>query len=114
MKISNEKVALLNYTLKNDAGEVLDSSEGREPLNYIHGIGMLIPGLERELENKEAGDKFAVKVAPEDAYGTRTPELVQTANINNFNEPNEVKVGVQFQMEGPQGPMIATITEVNG
>lgn len=115
MKISKEKVVLMNYTLKNDAGEFLDSSEGREPLAFIHGLGMLIPGLENELEGKEIGEKLNVTVAPENAYGTRNEELVQIAKKEHFNEPEEVQVGVQFQMEGPMGqPMVATITKIEG
>lgn len=113
MKISNEKVVLMNYTLKNDAGEVLDTSEGREPLAYIHGKGMLIPGLETELAENEKGAKLNVTVLPDAAYGKRSDDLIQKANIGNFNEPEEVKVGVQFQMQTPEGGMsIATVTEI--
>jgi FKBP-type peptidyl-prolyl cis-trans isomerase SlyD len=50
MKIAKNCVVSIDYTLKNNTGEVLDSSEGFDPLAYIHGTGSLIPGLEKELE----------------------------------------------------------------
>ena len=57
------------YTLKNDSGEILDSSSKSAPLEYLHGTGSIIPGLEAELEGKQVGDKFTASVKAEDAYG---------------------------------------------
>ncbi|MEZ5021815.1 MAG: FKBP-type peptidyl-prolyl cis-trans isomerase [Chitinophagales bacterium] len=67
MQIAKNKVGFIHYELKNEKGEILDSSAGREPLGYIHGIGNLIPGLEKELEGKKTGDKLSVVIAPEEA-----------------------------------------------
>ena len=64
MQISANSVAYIHYTLKDDAGTVLDSSSGGEPLAYLHGGGNIIPGLEKALEGKQAGDKLQVKVEP--------------------------------------------------
>ena len=69
MEIAKNTVVTLNYTLKNGDGEVLDTSEGREPLVYLHGVGALIPGLENDLDGKTAGAKFNTVIAPGDAYG---------------------------------------------
>ena len=60
MTISSNKVVTIHYTLTNDSGEVLDSSEGHEPLAYIHGNGNIIPGLENALNGRTVGDKFDV------------------------------------------------------
>ena len=68
MQISNNVVASMNYVLKDDQGTVIDESKD-EPLVYLHGAQNIIPGLERELEGKQAGDKLEVTVAPEDGYG---------------------------------------------
>ncbi|MCB1615131.1 MAG: FKBP-type peptidyl-prolyl cis-trans isomerase, partial [Pseudomonadales bacterium] len=76
--IGNDLVVTMHYTLKNDAGEVLDSSEGAEPLSYLHGAGNIIPGLEAALVGKTAGDSCDVTVQPEDGYGEVMPHLVQT------------------------------------
>ncbi len=62
MAITQDSVVTLHYTLKDDAGEVLDSSSSGEPLAYLHGHGNLVPGLERELAGKAAGDKLSVKI----------------------------------------------------
>ena len=69
MQIAKDSVVSIHYTLKDDAGKVLDSSDGGEPLAYLHGNGNLIPGLERELEGKSAGDRVKAKIAPADGYG---------------------------------------------
>ena len=69
MQITKNAVASIDYELKDDSGEVLDTSKGGTPLAYIHGAGNLIPGLESELEGKSSGDSFQVRIAPGDAYG---------------------------------------------
>ena len=66
MQISKHKVAGIHYTLRDNDGNVLDSSEGRDPLYYLHGEGNLIPGMENGLAGKSIGDKFQIKVPAED------------------------------------------------
>ena len=77
MSIAQDQVVSIHYTLKNDAGEVLDSSADGQPLTYLHGHGNLIPGLERELTGKNTGDKLQVKIAPAEGYGEYDKDLVQ-------------------------------------
>lgn len=112
MKITDNKVVLFDYTLKNDAGEVMDTSEGREPLAYIHGQGNLIPGLENALQNKEEGAEFKVAVTPEEGYGKRDDALIQQVELNRFEEPAAIKEGVQIQVETKAGVNIAVVTQV--
>ena len=64
MKISNDKVVSIEYTLKNAEGTILDTSVGGAPLEYIHGRDYLITGLEKDLEGKEEGEEFSSEVAP--------------------------------------------------
>ena len=71
MSIKKDSVVTFNYSLKDDAGAVIDSSAAGEPLAYLHGHGNLVPGLERELEGKSAGEKLSVKVTPADGYGDK-------------------------------------------
>ena len=113
MKIANSRVVEIDYTLKNDNGEVMDTSEGREPLTYLHGVGSLIPGLENALLDKEVGEKLKVEVAPEDAYGKRNEELIQEVELNRFEEPEQIKEGVQIQVETKAGANIAVVTKVD-
>ena len=68
-EVADQKVAIFHYTLTNDAGEVMDSSEGQEPLPYLHGAGNIIPGLEAHMLGKKAGDSFDAVIPPSEAYG---------------------------------------------
>jgi FKBP-type peptidyl-prolyl cis-trans isomerase SlyD len=112
MKIAKDKVVVIDYTLKDEKGEVMDSSAGREPLTYLHGCGNLIPGLESALVDKAAGDHVEVVVAPEDAYGTYNEQLIQTVSLDQFQEPAEIKKGVQIRVETDRGVNIATVASV--
>ena len=113
MKIEKDKVVSLHYTLTNSDGEVLDSSDGKEPMAYIHGNGHLIKGLEEDLEGKEAGYKNDVQIPPNKGYGEKDDSLIQTLPIADFGD-DEVKPGMQFKVDGNHGVQIATVIEVAG
>jgi FKBP-type peptidyl-prolyl cis-trans isomerase SlyD len=108
MQINKHKVASIHYTLTNNEGEVLDTSKGREPLHYIHGVGNLIPGMEEGLEGRVKGDKFDIKVSPEKGYGKKEVELIQKVPRSAFGA-QPVEVGMQFQTD--QGQTV-TVTHV--
>ena len=110
MAIANDTVVLIHYTLKNDAGEVLDSSDGREPLGFIYGKGAIIKGLESALSDKKEGDSFSVSIPPEEAYGRRQDDMVQDVPLTQFEDKDAVKVGVQFQL--PEQGLIAEVKAV--
>jgi FKBP-type peptidyl-prolyl cis-trans isomerase SlyD len=114
MQIADRSVASFHYTLTNDAGEVLDSSDGREPLVYVLGAGNIVPGLEKALAGRQAGDSFKIAVRPEEGYGPRHPELMQTLPKSAFQGVPEPQPGMQFQGSGPQGPILVTVTSVEG
>ena len=103
MQIEKHKVAMINYTLKNEAGEVLDTSEGQEPMAYIQGIGNLIPGLESALEGKSAGEALQVTIAPEQAYGLHDENLIQVVDRSVFQGGQELEVGMQFHAQSERG-----------
>ena len=113
MQIAEQSVVSIHYTLTNDAGETLDTSDGREPLVYLHGAQNIIPGLENELTGKSVGDSFDVTIQPENAYGTVNPELVQTVPHSAFEGVEKVEPGMQFQARGDDGEtQVITVTEV--
>jgi FKBP-type peptidyl-prolyl cis-trans isomerase SlyD len=114
MVVAQNKVVQIHYTLTNEAGAVLDSSSGGEPLAYIHGIGNLIPGLEKALEGKGAGEKLNVKVSAEEGYGVRDPALVQDVPRRAFRGIDDIRVGMQFQADSNQGPRMVTVTRIVG
>jgi FKBP-type peptidyl-prolyl cis-trans isomerase SlyD len=112
MIIAKDSVVTMNYTLKNDAGEIMDTSEGREPLTYLHGVGGLIPGLESELEGKAAADKLKVVIAPEHAYGNRRDDLLRVVSKDGFQGDEELTEGMRVQLDTEQGPVVAVIAKI--
>ncbi|HLU87677.1 MAG TPA: peptidylprolyl isomerase [Taishania sp.] len=114
MKVTINSVVSLDYTLKNNKGEVLDSSNGRSPLVYLHGVGALIPGLENEINGMEKGQSKLVTVQPEDAYGQRSEDLLHIVPKSGFQGDEEMFVGMQVQLETEQGPAIASISKIEG
>lgn len=114
MEIKSNKVVSINYTLTSAEGKVLDTSDGRAPLLYIHGKGNIIPGLEKALEGKKEGDKLNVTVAPEEAYGIRDERLVQIIPRSSFEGVEEIEPGMQFQANFEGHPQIIVITKVEG
>jgi FKBP-type peptidyl-prolyl cis-trans isomerase SlyD len=103
MLISRNKVVRFDYTLTDDTAHVLDSSEGGEPLTYLHGNGNIIPGLETALEGKRAGESLSVRIAPAEAYGERDDGLVQSVPREMFEDSDGIEVGMQFQSGDPDG-----------
>ena len=115
MQIAANKAVSIDYTLTNDAGEVIDSSTGGAPLVYLHGAGNIIVGLEKALLGKQVGDELKVSVEPQEAYGEYSAELVATLNRSMFEGVDELEVGMQFHASGPDGSMqIVTIRELDG
>ena len=113
MKISKGKVVSIHYALKDPSGEVLESSEGQAPMDYLHGYGNIIAGLEKALEGKAAGAKIKAVIGPEDGYGIREEALVQNLPLSNFQNHNQVEVGSQFQAETSRGPRLATVIKID-
>ena len=115
MKIETNKVVSMHYTLKNDKGETLDTSEGKTPLPYIHGTGAIIHGLEKELEGKVTGDKIDARIEPKDAYGEYSEENLKKVPKAGFQGNEELKEGMQVQVGMENGHhAIAIVSAVEG
>jgi FKBP-type peptidyl-prolyl cis-trans isomerase SlyD len=103
----------IHYKLK-IAGDVIDSSEGREPLTYVQGSKQIIPGVEEHLEGMSAGDETEISIPPEKGYGPRNPEAIQTLPKSAFDSPDKMTVGMTVQGRSQQGqPFNAQVTEVS-
>ena len=114
MQISEQKVVLLNYEVIDDQGQLVDCSEEGDPLAYIHGADQLVPGLETALEGRSQGDKIKVDVPPDQGYGERTDEGVQTVSRAQFDDDSEIEVGMQFEAQDDEGHQIVTVVSVDG
>jgi len=112
--ITADRVVTIHYTLKNDSGEVLDSSSGGEPLAYIQGHGNLVAGLEKALEGKASGVSLAVVVDPADGYGVRDEALIQRVPKRSLQGAGEIKKGMQFQARTEDGMRLFTVTGLVG
>jgi len=112
MQITDDKVVAFNYTLKNDEGQVLDTSDGKQPLAYLHGRKSIVPGLEAAMDGKESGESFNVAIEPEQAYGEHDPQMVQPVPRDRFQGVDEIQPGMQFQANTPAGPRTVTVTDV--
>jgi FKBP-type peptidyl-prolyl cis-trans isomerase SlyD len=113
MAITRDSVVTIRYTLKDDAGEVIDSSASGEPLMYLHGHGNLIPGLERELTGREVGEELSVTVAPAEGYGEHDERLVQSVPRKALRGVMDVKAGMRLSTHSEEGPRSVTVTEVS-
>lgn len=103
MNVKDNCAVALHYTLTSDSGEVITSSHGEEPMRYLHGAGMLVPGLERALTGRAAGDRFEVTIQPEDGYGLVDPELVQRVEPGVLEGIENLEVGAQLEAQSPEG-----------
>jgi FKBP-type peptidyl-prolyl cis-trans isomerase SlyD len=103
--IGDNSVVSMHYKLTGDDGNVLDSSEGSEPLAYLHGAGNIIPGLEKALVGKTEGDALQVSIEPAEGYGEIMPDLIQTIGRAAFQGVESVEVGMAFESQAPDGSM---------
>lgn len=111
MTISEEQVVSIHYTLTDDSGETLDTSAGRDPLQYVHGAQNIIPGLESALEGKAVGDNFEVTLQPSEAYGEFDEELVQQVPLAAFEGVEQIEPGMQFEARSPEGATQVVIVQ---
>ena len=108
MQISQNSVVSIHYTLSDNTGNILDTSDGRDPLQYIHGLGNLIVGMEEGLEGKLEGDKFDLKIPPAKGYGEKNDQLIQSVPPSAFGD-QKVEPGMQFNTGKGQ---VVTVTKV--
>lgn len=114
MDIKKDRVVTLEYSLRDAAGEVIDSSEGGEPLVYLHGNENIIPGLEKHLEGKTDGDSIKCVVPAAEGYGERDEGLIFKVTRSQFGPKADVKVGMQFAAHGEEGEQIVTVVGIEG
>jgi FKBP-type peptidyl-prolyl cis-trans isomerase SlyD len=114
MQIQDQKVVTLDYTLKDQNGNVLDSTDGRGDFAYLHGAKNIIPGLESALEGKTSGDEVSVVLQPEEAYGQRDDALTKVVSRDVFDTDEDLKVGMQFRTQLSDGSnIVVTVIDID-
>ncbi|MDB9865267.1 peptidylprolyl isomerase [Candidatus Thioglobus sp.] len=114
MKVTKDKVVSMHYTLKNDVGDVIDSSEGKETMDFLQGHGNIIPGLETALEGSKKGDKVEVSIEPEEGYGLKMDDAIQEIPRTALQGIDEVKIGMQLQSQDQDGnPFVVTVIKLD-
>ena len=110
--IAQDKAVAIQYTVKDENGTQVDTSEGRGPLWYLHGHKNIIPGLENALDGLKEGEEFSAQVAPDEAYGEHREELIQRVPRTAFQGVDSVEVGMVFNAQTDGGPLQVEVTEV--
>ena len=112
MEISQDRVVTIAYELKDDSGQVIDSSENHGDLSYLHGHQNIVEGLEDALDGKDVGASVETTVDPEKGYGERHDQLVFTVPRSNMPEGN-LDVGMQFAAQDKEGnQQVVTLVDV--
>jgi FKBP-type peptidyl-prolyl cis-trans isomerase SlyD len=106
MPIQKHSLVAIEYRLTDNEGEEIDSSGEDGPLTYVHGMQEIIPGLEKALEGRNAGEQFQVTIEPEDAYGDRYEELCIEMPRDEFEDELELELGMQFNLTDEDGEEI--------
>lgn len=113
MKIKKNSVVTIDYILTDEKGGVLDRSDEQGPLSFIQGIGHVIPGLESALEGRMKGDKFSTSIPSENAYGERRDDLLQVVPRGQFETPDTIEAGMQFEAQTENGMVVFNVIEVD-
>lgn len=112
MNIAKDSVVQFHYELKNEAGEILESSLKSDPIAYLHGHNNMIVGVEKALDGKVAGEQFSVTVTPEDGYGERQEDAQQRVPVKHLQGANNWKPGMVATVHTEQGERQVTIVKV--
>ena len=115
MLISKDTVVSLHYTLKDAEGELVDTSRDTTPMDYLHGAGNIVPGLEKALEGQSTGNSLSVVVEPAEGYGEYNPQLIQELPKNMFTGVDTLEIGMEFHAQAPDGSMqIVEVKSIDG
>ena len=112
MIIEDKKVVSFHYELTNQEGEQLESSRDKEPMTYLHGANNIIPGLEKAMMGKSAGDKFQITVEPAEAYGERKEANIQRISAKHFKNLRKLAPGQVVGLQTKQGPVQVTVVKI--
>ncbi len=112
MNIAPNHVVQFHYSVKDESGELLESSHGHKPLAFLHGHGGLLPALERAMLGKATGDEFSVTLTPDEAYGEIKEGMVQRVPLKHLQGGKNWKPGMIAMLQTGHGSQLVTIRSV--
>ena len=113
MQISNDSVVTIEFTLTDDEGVILDTTDDREPLSFIHGRGDIFEGLEEALSGHDSGEQLTITLPPEQAFGPPQEGLIKQVPIESFKQGKEITPGMQFKTEKEGEEVVVTVVDVD-
>ncbi len=108
---SGDTVAI-HYTGTLADGTTFDSSDGRDPLEFVVGSGQIIPGLDKAIPGMKVGDKKVVEIPCDEAYGAINPENRQSIPREQIPADIPLEMGLTLQMQSPDGQHVMPVTVV--
>ncbi|MCD6319082.1 MAG: peptidylprolyl isomerase [Candidatus Desulfofervidaceae bacterium] len=112
MKIDNDTVVEIEYTVKLDSGEIVEGGDQPARYSFIFGRGQIFPALEEKLRGLESGASAEVTLTPAEGFGEVRPELMREVPLTDFPSDLELEEGHMYRTVDTQGnPMYFTIKE---
>lgn len=103
MQVKNGDTVRVHYHGRLTNGTTFDSSEGRDPLEFQVGAGMVIKGFDNGVLDMKVGDKRTLNIPVEEAYGPKNAELIMEFPKDNIPAELNPEVGMDLQMSNPEG-----------
>lgn len=113
MKVVNDKVISIEYTLLGQNGRVIDSTDNRDPVSFIQGRGSVFPALEQKLEGQPLGAKLEFTLAPEEAFGAHDPQRVQRISRARFHQAATIAPGMEYKTIQDDEEQVVTVVAVD-
>lgn len=114
MEVDKDCIITIHYTIKDSEGNIVDSSVNEEPLEYLHGHDMMLPGLEHALNGRSDGSSVALWLEPDEGFGLHDEDKILELDRTEFGEDAEIEAGMEFDIEDEEGEGIITILSVQG
>ena len=112
MIVDKDKIVTFHYTLRNAAGEQMETSREKDPMSYLHGANNIIVGLEKAMEGHSIEDEFVVTVEPEEGYGVRNEKNVQRVPLKRLKGVGKISVGQILNLQTNKGQVQVTVLKV--
>jgi FKBP-type peptidyl-prolyl cis-trans isomerase SlyD len=111
MNIEKNTVVQLHYRLS-EGNDLIESSHDHQPLLYLHGHNGMLPAVETALTGKQAGDKLELVLTPEQAYGERRADAIQSIQVKHLRGAKKWAPGMVAVVDTEQGPRQVTVVKV--